>query len=667
MKPRTLVELARAEAAKPRVIAGLSVEETAKIEAEWNAKMGPVLVEAAREQRKIRVEDLKVLDAKADGKGVALDDVLDFLLSPAGAPLQQLLAQVSKPDHAIPLLPGLDDEPDPPPWDSPPEDTFEAHLREARLADPSGLKPHTLLRSAVKAFAEATGKDGRVDEALVKKQGPMASALYTLIAQKTGGKSLPNPMPGQKLVGLDDGVVARVGRGVDVGPIRSRMKAFDAVVDQLLQGQQPLKGMKVVAIQHLLPTLSGVLDALEQGGVDRKDMRLIGKSYSTVDEMYAYLNGQGYDVHRDSIGGNAGSVEARLVEAAKDTLTELFAGVPVPAKGAAVKPQFLLADDGGKLLYALHKYFPQYAPLCAGFEQTARGIQVLEKMEKEEGIPVQCPVVNMAKSALKNDSEIPLIGENIVFDSFRYLDELKLPKPKTATVLGYGPVGEQVAKALRARNIDVVVYDPDPTKQAAIVKAGCSVAASKDDALGKGDLVVGCTGRGALDVVDDHAKLKNGAVLVNGASGNHELGTQSFGQQGRWFMEMAFEPQKLVVRNGGVSCLFGGQRLDLGTGDLGSASMHRVMRAKDTGKEVLILRSGHVVNLGRDLPPEFIQVTRALVFASLLQSTKEQKPGVVDVDAQTQKLISTAVNADLQKHGLSFERPDFTRLASWDL
>ena len=152
--------------------------------------------------------------------------------------------------------------------------------------------------------------------------------------------------------------------------------------------------MKVVAIQHLLPTLSGVLDALQAAGVEKSDMRLIGKSYSTVDEMYAWLNGQGYDVHGGSIGGDAGSVEGRLVEAAKDTLTELFAGVTPPAKGAApgsLKPQFLLADDGGKLLYALHKYFPQYAPLCAGFEQTARGIQVLEKMQAD-GIPGQCPV-----------------------------------------------------------------------------------------------------------------------------------------------------------------------------------------------------------------------------------------------------------------------------------
>jgi hypothetical protein len=95
--------------------------------------------------------------------------------------------------------------------------------------------------------------------------------------------------------------------------------------------------------------------------------------------------------------------------------------------------------------------------------------------------------------------------------------------------------------------------------------------------------------------------------------------------------------------------------------------MHRVLKAKDTGKEVLVLRSGHVVNLGRDLPPEFIQVTRALVFSSLLQSTTEQKAGVVDVDPAIQALITQAIADDLGPRGLSFATPDFSQLKPWDL
>jgi hypothetical protein len=95
--------------------------------------------------------------------------------------------------------------------------------------------------------------------------------------------------------------------------------------------------------------------------------------------------------------------------------------------------------------------------------------------------------------------------------------------------------------------------------------------------------------------------------------------------------------------------------------------MHRVMRAKDTGKETMVLRSGHVVNLGRDLPPEFIQVTCALVLASLLQSATETKPGIVDVHAADRALTATEVKRDLKAIDQSIEAPGFTRLASWDL
>lgn len=656
----TLIDLARQEAAKPFRLGDLTVEESEAKRQEWEDRMKPMLLEASLERRKLREEDLVALKDLNDGDGVSLDDVLDFLLSPAGAHIQGVLERISAPDTRIPLLYDRDEAPDP--WNSPPKDSFEAGLREARLADPFGLSQQNLLRAAAMSFAEATGKNGRVDVDAVKAQGKAASSLYTFIAEKIGQQPQKNTVAGQKLVGVDDRTLLKLGAGVDLAPILDRMKAFDAVVDALVPpGSQPLKGVKVVAIQHLMPTFGGVLDALERAGVAKDDMRLIGKSYSTVDEMYAWLNANGYHVDPGSIGGDAASVETRLMEAAKQTLEEVFAGVDPKTS----TEKFLLADDGGKLLYALHKYFPQYAHLCAGFEQTARGIQVLEKMQAE-GIAILCPIVNMAKSELKANTEIPLIGENIVFDSLEYLEDMKLPKPKTATVLGYGPVGEETARALLARGIAVAIFDPDPVRQAAAVAAGCS-ALPRDQALGFGDLVIGCTGRGALDVVDDHHLLKNGAVLVNGASGNHELGTQDFGKPGRWFLEMAFEPEKMLVQRGGVSANFGGKRVDLGSGDLGSASMHRIMRAKDTGKEVMILRSGHVVNLGRDLPPEFIQVTRALVFASLLQAFGEQKPGIVDVDQKVQTLIQGAIDQDLAALGQTLRAPDFTKLASWDL
>lgn len=660
---RTALELAREHESAPRTFGDLTAAETLALEQKWAKDMKPILLAAAQEKRKLRQEDLAQLDTLPNGRGMALDDVLDFLLSPAGLPLQHAIERAFKPDHRVdPFASEIDLAAA---YDRPAKDSFEAAMRNVFAGALFDVERSALATVIVRELGKVTGNNGRIDESAVAKV-PTASALYSRISQLAGTGALANPTPGEKLVGMreDDATLARIGRSIDLAPILARMDGFHEVAAQLAAGQ-PLKGAKVVAIQHLLPSFAGVLDALDKAGVAKEDVRLIGKSYSTVDEVYAWAVAHGYDVHPSSIGGDAKSVEARLLEAAKDTLEDMFAGIDPTTS----KERFLLADEGGKLVVALHKHFPEYAHLCAGFEHTARGIQVLRELEAE-GYVLQCPVVNMAQCALKTELEAVLIGENIVFDSLRHLDELKLPWPKTVSVLGYGAVGEQVARALRARGIEVVAYDPrfetDAAMKAQAIAAGVTPLA-RDEAIGAGDMVVGCSGKGALDD-DDYPTLKDGAVLVNGASGNHELGTHAFGNRGgRWFREVAFEADKLMIVDGQISALFQGARVQLGSGDLGSAAQHRIMKDKRTGKEALVLRSGHVVNLGRDLPPEYIQLTRALVFASLLQASQEKRTGIIDLDATMQKAIEDAVRAHLARLGLSLDEPDFGSLAPWHL
>jgi S-adenosylhomocysteine hydrolase len=647
--PRTLRQMADDEAKAPDP---LTPEQKAAFEQKWLPSHLALLKEELAKHR----ADLQDLDKKAPGDGMTLDDVVDFLRTPQGTAIARKLEKQLAPDET-----SLGEDPK---WKNAPRDHFEETVRkELAAADPMGfgLDPNVIVRALAKGFAEVTGRDGRIDEKALHAEAPgTGGKIYDYVTDVTHRAPLPNNAPGTKLLGLDDATVARVGRGIDLQPILDRMPGFDAVAAKLLDGKQPFKDVKVVCVQHLLPTFAGVLNELEKGGAKKEDVHLIGKSYSTVDDMYAWTVGQGYDVDPQSIGGNADSVEEHLVEAARQKLTELFDGVDPKTS----TQRFVLADDGGNLLYTLNKFFPQYAHLCVGFEQTARGIQVLQQMQKD-GTPVLCPIINMAKSDLKAATEIPLIGENVVFDALQDLDEMKLPQPKTATVLGFGAVGQQTVKALQRRGIDVVVYDPSPEAQAAARAAGLKVA-SQQDALGAGDIVFGVTGHGAM-TLDDYKYLKDGAVLVNGASGNHELGTEAFGTKGRWFREMAYEPDKLMVSDTGVSAMFQGRRVELGQGDLGSPSQHRIVKDHETGKEALVLRSGHVVNLGSDLPPEWIQVTRSLVFGSMVQALNTKDPGIVDVDPKIQQLIRDTVESDLKSKGLSLEHPDFRKVASWDV
>ena len=108
----TFVERARQEAAQPRRLGDLTPAEIAALESKWRDQMKPVVIAAAVERRQLRADDLKALDGFGPGSGLVLDDVLDFLLSPQGAPLQALLEQHSRPDVRRSVVSFIDDDDD---------------------------------------------------------------------------------------------------------------------------------------------------------------------------------------------------------------------------------------------------------------------------------------------------------------------------------------------------------------------------------------------------------------------------------------------------------------------------------------------------------------------------------------------------------------------------
>jgi S-adenosylhomocysteine hydrolase len=282
-------------------------------------------------------------------------------------------------------------------------------------------------------------------------------------------------------------------------------------------------------------------------------------------------------------------------------------------------------------------------------EQTDRGIQVIEDM-KQKGIELRCPVVNMARCDAKKIQEAPMIGESCVFNVEEELARMKVTvNPKRASIIGYGAVGKAVADRLRARGYEVWVYDIDPKRMAQAETDGC-LARPREEVLQNASLLYGCTGKGPL-TNEDYKLLPDGAVLCNAASGNHELGPGA---------NALFGPDAAVhVEHGHAHTSFQGKDIDLG--EAGSPMRHGVLRGK-SGKQLLFMRSGYVVNMGRDIPPEAVQLIRGLLLASCLQAIREKKPGLVDVDASTQDFIVKRVDKALARFGISLLDPDFRKL-----
>jgi hypothetical protein len=152
--------------------------------------------------------------------------------------------------------------------------------------------------------------------------------------------------------------------------------------------------------------------------------------------------------------------------------------------------------------------------------------------------------------------------------------------------------------------------------------------------------------------------LPKKAILVNAASGNHELGMDKHDSGGNFL-----KPGERFDERGFRRDTWNG--LELNLGDLaGTDEMASCIVRGEQGAERLVVRSGYVVNMTDDIPPEYIQLTRSLLLAACLQAVDEVgKQGLVDLAPSTQDFIVSRVKKDLARQGHDLMKPDFRSLA----
>lgn len=542
-----------------------------------------------------------------------------------------------------------------------PENPFEKRLaeffyRREALFSPRAIDEDAVPAAVVAALCSPGNRTGILTRAEAVRLGPRVAALYDNLERALADGPVGSARPASKYEDLGVTEAWRIARSRKVPSAKARMPVLDEITKNL-GGPAALAGLQMASVQHLFPSTRGLYAALADNGLRVGTTGVGGKGYSTDIDTMARLSAEGFDVHeggRPLAFREATSAEQVTLQMARAQLSSLFGGVD-PRQGG---PKFLLLDEGAKLISALHRYFPRYAHLCVCVEQTERGIQIIEDAQAKGEFELACPVVDMARSEAKKRWESPMIGESCVFNLEHDLEVMAPgleqtlfadPAKRTASVFGYGAVGKAVADRLRARGFEVHVFDPDPARMAEAAADGC-VAKGRADALANGRLVYGCSGRGALGPEDFEA-LPDGAVLANAASGNHELGLDA--------VELGTDPDeaKAGFRS---SSSFAGHRLDLGEAD--DPMRHRVWQTKG-GKRLLLARSGYVVNMGKDLPPEYVQLTRGLLLSSCLVAVKAEGAGFVDIPKRVQDFVVGRV----QRHvgARSLLQPDFRKLQAW--
>jgi S-adenosylhomocysteine hydrolase len=467
----------------------------------------------------------------------------------------------------------------------------------------------------------------------------------------------------------------RIAEHLGTGGVASpHIPALDAVKQQH-EAAQPFKDSKVFVLQHLYASTQSILDAVVACGAKPSDITVMGKPYSGSMKVAASMVEKGFNLvvpslHQSEFSDHEGHMDALVGEQVKRILAE-----------AAPHEKLMVLDDGGHVAKVVHEHFPHEAHRFRFVEQTQRGANAVKEVAAHVPGGLKSPVVNVAESRAKKDHESPSIGYSVWKETKAILDKIEaqgVTVPKSATVLGFGAVGSQVARELKDAGYDVHVFDPDPARAAQATALGFTAHGDKREALGRGNVLVSATGRTAVSL-DDVRFLPKQAVLVNAASANNELnatnlltlqmmsanalmGTIQVGPKGvevpRSLISQADTAQ--LDEKGHLWDTFGGRSVDLGRDD-SATQRDRVVKTKE-GQDLYVAHAGFVVNLTDDedpIPPSYIGLTRSLLFAALVQAAGETRTGLVDLDDGVQQQIIDTTEGALRARGESLADPRF--------
>lgn len=272
-------------------------------------------------------------------------------------------------------------------------------------------------------------------------------------------------------------------------------------------GDKPLSGHVVILIPHLLRDSLSYVKAMLALGLNPEFTFIVGIPYSTKPSAVSALWEMGIR--------NIATPHAYPFD---ETVRETLVAAIEAAKSSRQK--LLVIEDGGYIGPLVHKNFPEVLPLFTGIvEQTANGIW----QYSEQKIDLKLPVMNVAESVLKKDRESPLIGKAVVhnIDVLLRVRGWGLDRYKPL-VIGYGATGSRVAQALRKQGVEPVVFDEVRERRERVVSDGFSTGEVLKDLIRGRNLIIGCTGKTALNMAELTA-AEHGAVFANASSKRREI------------------------------------------------------------------------------------------------------------------------------------------------
>ena len=385
-----------------------------------------------------------------------------------------------------------------------------------------------------------------------------------------------------------------------------------ALVDEWAGGREPLKGITAVLIQHQLGSMVPTVRTLFELGLDPKRTYFVDIPYTANATVREALEALG--IPGANFAASDYTLEQQYLRYQRRRVQELIGRL---RQQVGPDDPVLVLDDGAYFLEAIACYAEPLGDLRL-VEQTTRGLIKLELDATLAAYAERVPLIDVARSASKTRWEAPWIGESVC----RALRAGLVERPPAAgdrcLVLGYGTIGRAVANTL-TRDLGVPperlhVLDPEPGAEGRAVADGFQIWEPRAPERLRFKLVVGCSGRSSF-AVGDRVYLEDGAVLASASSGSAELSRELF-------VELAdtHEDDDICVLEREM---------------LGTRSLHDPIDLQLVDRTVRMLNGGFPVNFdGRVncVPPEQIQVTRALMLGAALQTLDTEERGVIALD-----------------------------------
>ena len=172
----------------------------------------------------------------------------------------------------------------------------------------------------------------------------------------------------------------------------------------------------------------------------------------------------------------------------------------------------ITVDDGGDLVFAIHRDFPALVPdIVGGCEETTTGVHRLRAMADDGEL--RYPVFAV------NDTPMKRLFDNVHGTGESALAAIAMTTNlswagKTVVVAGYGFCGRGVAKKAAGQNARVVVTEVDPRRALEAYMEGYEVMPMAE-AAAVGDVFLTTTGNRDVITGEHFERMTDGAILAN--------------------------------------------------------------------------------------------------------------------------------------------------------